>query len=127
MAWIIRGALTEMLRSGQEEHSPIANYLEGIDPLKTIQLCWQIAATFDGYLNYRPKLINRWTKNKRNSRSEDEEWQYYLWNKIADAMPCQPLHKLVREETFGSGGPSRLWLFGISHLPPVPYKHYRTS
>ena len=54
MAWKIREVLPGVISDHPDEFNLIISYLEDGDPLKRIQLCWEIAGVFDGYLNYRP-------------------------------------------------------------------------
>lgn len=117
LAWKIRGALPSLLASEDEDLRPIREYLTETEPLKTIQFCWQIATAFDGYLNYRPGLMDGWARGVSCS-NQDETWQSLVWQAICDEFP-PTLSKLCNQDSFVSGLPSRLWLFGLSHLPPI--------
>jgi exodeoxyribonuclease V gamma subunit len=119
MAWKIRYALPDLADKYPEPFKVVSSFLEEDDPLKKIQLCWEIASVFDGYLHYRPQLMEEWKKERRATGSPDEKWQALLWNKITEQMPCPPLSSLVQNPSFASQGPDQLWFFGLSPIPPV--------
>jgi exodeoxyribonuclease V gamma subunit len=119
MAWKIRSALPNLAAEFPEPFEVVSSFLEEEDPLKKIQLCWEIASVFDGYLHYRPNLIENWKKQKFTTGSTDEKWQALLWNKISAQIPCPPLSTLAQDPSFASQGPSQLWFFGLSPIPPV--------
>lgn len=119
MAWKIRYALPSLADEFPEPFKVVSSFLEEEDPLKKIQLCWEIASVFDGYLHYRPELIENWKKQKFTTGSTDEKWQALLWNKISEQIPCPPLLTLTQDPSFASHSPNQLWFFGLSPIPPV--------
>ena len=65
-----------------EQFPLVAKYYQakGADlPVKRIALAQKMADLFDQYIVYRPEMIRNWNKEKF---SEDEAWQFYLWNDI---------------------------------------------
>ena len=60
MAWKIRNILSTVIEDHPDEFEIVASFIAEDDPLKKIQFCWEVANVFDGYLHYRPKLIEQW-------------------------------------------------------------------
>ncbi len=119
MAWKIRHALPNLADQFPEPFKVVSSFLEEDDPLKKIQLCWEIASVFDGYLHYRPELIDEWKNKGFATGSIDEKWQALLWNEISEEIPCPPLSTLTQDPSFASQSPNQLWFFGLSPIPPV--------
>ncbi len=105
---------------------PLKRYLEpDFAELKKFQLAKSIAHTFDQYQVFRPQLLKRWEKGKQGSL-KDEQWQAELWRALVSRCPAAHrerrrqllLERLKSVAEREQGLPSRLSVFGISHLPP---------
>ncbi|MEZ8823489.1 exodeoxyribonuclease V subunit gamma [Vibrio amylolyticus] len=131
MTWKLMHLLPSQL--SQEEFQPLARYLEDDeDQSKLYQLVEKIADIFDGYLVYRPEWIASWEAGKTVDELEGEHpWQPLLWLALYDytaALGQSPYHRANLYEEFidtlshyqGSfeNLPKRLFVFGISSLPP---------
>ena len=119
MAWKIREVLPEVLSDYPEEFNLLISYLEDEDPLKRIQLCWEIAGVFDGYLHYRPEMISMWSDGKILAEHKGSEWQSILWKRIESLMPCPPLADLIKERGYGAQEIESVLVFGMGILPPL--------
>jgi len=119
MAWRIREVLPGLISDHPDEFNLIISYLEDGDPLKRIQLCWEIAGVFDGYLNYRPEMISKWSDGKILTQHKGNEWQSILWKRIESLMPCPPLSNLIKERDYGTQGVEPVFVFGMGILPPL--------
>jgi exodeoxyribonuclease V gamma subunit len=119
MAWKIREVLPELISDYPDEFNLLISYLEDEDPLKRIQLCWEIAGVFDGYLHYRPEMISKWSNGKILAEHKGSEWQSILWKRIESLMPCPQLAGLIKERDYGSQGTEPVFLFGMGILPPL--------
>ena len=119
MAWKIREVLPGVISDHPDEFNLIISYLEDGDPLKRIQLCWEIAGVFDGYLNYRPEMISKWSDGKILAQHQGNEWQSILWKRIESLMPCPPLADLIKERDYGTQGVEPVFVFGMGILPPL--------
>ncbi len=131
MGWKLMQILPSML--DQPEFAPLQRYLnDDIDSSKLYQLAEKIADIFDGYLVYRPEWIASWESGQAVTEIGDEHpWQPILWQALYDhtvALGQSPYHRANLYEHFidslGSyqgkleGLPKRLFVFGISSLPP---------
>ncbi|MCL1142916.1 exodeoxyribonuclease V subunit gamma [Shewanella gaetbuli] len=109
------------------------------DPLRLYQLCNRIADIFDQYLVYRPEWISAWENNQplteldsKLTLDNNQLWQPKLWRALIDYNHNQlnasryhraNLHQsllaaLANPATDISQLPSRLFVFGISSMPP---------
>ncbi|NOI81273.1 exodeoxyribonuclease V subunit gamma [Vibrio tubiashii] len=131
MTWKLMHILPGLL--GQPEFEPLKRYLEqDEDSSKLYQLSEKIADIFDGYLVYRPEWIASWEAGQAVLELEDEHpWQPILWQALYDhtvALGQSPYHRANLYEHFidtlenfqGSFEhlPQRLFVFGITSLPP---------
>lgn len=131
MTWKLMYILPNML--AQPEFEPLQRYLEqDEDDSKLYQLSEKIADIFDGYLVYRPEWIASWEAGQPVAELEDEHpWQPVLWQALYDhtlALGQSPYHRANLYEHFidmldnFSGNfdhlPKRLFVFGITSLPP---------
>ncbi|WP_081741443.1 exodeoxyribonuclease V subunit gamma [Tolumonas lignilytica] len=109
--------------------SALAGYLaEDQDGRRCYQLCQRIADLFDQYLVYRPDWIVDW-EGGGAAGAEAQPWQPVLWRRLV-AMTEQQASHLHRVNLFSQfihtlqrGKPAavlpqRLFVFGISSLPP---------
>ncbi len=145
MTWKLMDVLPQQLELA--EFSPLKSYLaEDIDGQKLYQLSEKIADIFDQYLVYRPEWIKTWETGESVAELLPEvvdgeqgemqhAWQPLLWQALYDqtlALDQSPYHRANLYEHFietldaysqhGSelpeGLPKRLFVFGISSLPP---------
>ena len=122
LLWTILGCLPGLHdRPGFE---PLDSYLDD-DPagLKRFQLAQRIARTFDRYATYRPDLVLDWERGVDTGGG----WQPELWRAVAERIDGGHLARLwrpfqdamTRGDAPLEGFPSRLFLFGVSTLPPL--------
>ncbi len=131
MTWKLMTILPTML--DRQEFSPLKQYLEGDDKgAKCYQLAEKIADIFDGYLVYRPEWISAWESDQIVSELQEEQpWQPLLWQALYDhtvTSDQSPYHRANLYQDFievlnsFSGTPEnlpkRLFVFGITSLPP---------
>ncbi|MBB1320545.1 exodeoxyribonuclease V subunit gamma [Shewanella sp. SR43-8] len=109
------------------------------DAIKLFQLCGRIADIFDQYLVYRPEWILAWEQNQplssldnRLTLDENQQWQAILWRALIDYnqhhLHASHYHRanlhadliatLANPDTDLSMLPARLYVFGISSMPP---------
>ncbi|WP_260259693.1 exodeoxyribonuclease V subunit gamma [Vibrio intestinalis] len=131
MTWKLMDILPALLP--QAEFTPLQRYLEDdADSSKLYQLAEKIADIFDGYLVYRPEWIASWEAGQTVAEIEQEHpWQPILWQALYDhtlALGQSPYHRANLYEHFiealenfqgtFENLPKRLFVFGISSLPP---------
>ncbi len=130
MTWKIQQLLPEYLEL--PEFAPLHHYLADSEALKQHQLAEKIADIFDGYLVYRPDWIASWENNQAVAELGDEQqWQPILWRALCDythQLGEQPYHRanlyerlleaLPHAQDKLASLPQRLFVFGISSLPP---------
>ncbi|UUM30002.1 exodeoxyribonuclease V subunit gamma [Vibrio japonicus] len=136
MTWKLMHLLPSML--DQPEFDALNRYLENDqDSSKLYQLSEKIADIFDGYLVYRPEWIASWEAGQDVAELEGQHaWQPILWQALYDhtiALDQSPYHRANLYEhfietlendirRFESGSfehlPKRLFVFGITSLPP---------
>ncbi len=131
MTWKLMQLLPQQLELA--EFSPLKQYLQDDDDQsKRYQLAEKIADTFDGYLVYRPEWIATWEAGEVVEELGDEHpWQPILWQALYDqtvALDQSPYHRANLYDHFidtlesmletPQGLPPRLFVFGITALPP---------
>lgn len=134
MTWKLMQLLPQQLDT--PEFSPLKQYLErDDDQSKRYQLAEKIADIFDGYLVYRPEWIATWEAGETVAELNGEHpWQPMLWQALYDqtvALGQSPYHRANLYEHFidtldsfvedlnqSSQLPKRLFVFGITALPP---------
>jgi exodeoxyribonuclease V gamma subunit len=109
----------------------VKHYLQSDDGLKLYQIANEVADLFDQYTLYRPDMILDW-EARPDANYIEYSWQQILWSHFVkriqkdkntfDAHRAQ-LFQNFREVTHEPGFdnrklPSRIFLFGISSLPP---------
>ncbi|MBU4185937.1 MAG: exodeoxyribonuclease V subunit gamma [Proteobacteria bacterium] len=103
----------------------IKKYLEDDkNKQKLFQLSEKISETFDQYLVFRPEIIFKWEDGK------EDHWQAKLWRKLIYGNENQhrawlrkALIQKVRDRADRiSDLPERIFIFGISYLPPFHTK-----
>ncbi len=131
VAEVTRGAMfwsivAQLDACGENRHfREIHNYLRdrsgGADARKKYQLADKIAGMFERYAVYRPELLEGWRLGQETG------WQSELWRGLGesflDVHPGARLGEFLSELKRGTGPidqiPRRLFLFGISALPPL--------
>ncbi len=132
MTWKLMELLPEQLPL--EPFAPLKNYLkDDVDQSKLYQLAEKIADIFDGYLVYRPDWIEAWEKGEAVTEIGDEHpWQPILWKQLYDYTVTHQqqshyhranlyqrfIEALERGHVPVEKLPKRLFIFGISSLPP---------
>ncbi|WP_317918112.1 exodeoxyribonuclease V subunit gamma [Vibrio sp. MACH09] len=131
MTWKLLLLLPSCLH--REEFAPLASYLANDDDKsKLYQLAEKIADIFDGYLVYRPEWIAAWEAGLPVDELQGEqEWQPILWKTLYDHTLAQQeshyhranlyhdfIHCLQHSDLSELTFPKRLFVFGISSLPP---------
>ncbi|OLQ79468.1 exodeoxyribonuclease V subunit gamma [Photobacterium proteolyticum] len=135
MTWKLMQVLPKQLE--KPEFEPLARYLSDDEQwVKHYQLAGKIADIFDQYLVYRPEWIQDWEADKIDPElTAEHPWQPLLWQALYDhtlALDQSPYHRANLYDNFietlegylqsgaplPEGLPKRLFVFGISALPP---------
>lgn len=131
MTWKLMRLLPEML--DQAEFMPLQQYLaDDNSALKRFQLAEKIADIFDGYLVYRPDWIERWEADQAiESLADRHPWQPLLWQRLFEDtkqlgqshyhrgnLYQQFIEQLQQTRVPDGILPKRLFIFGITALPP---------
>lgn len=132
MSWKLMTLLPQRL--DDEDFALLHHYLsDDNDKRKLFQLASRIADLYDQYLVYRPEWLMRWQAGERISGLSDaQRWQAPLWQALVDytaelGQPCwhranlyqRFIRTLETAESPPAGLPSRVFICGISALPPV--------
>ncbi|QKJ88485.1 exodeoxyribonuclease V subunit gamma [Paramixta manurensis] len=132
MSWKLMSLLPAML--DRPEFSALRHYLaDDQDQRKLFQLSSRVADLFDQYLVYRPEWLNRWEKGELVADIGDaQQWQAPLWAALVDytRQLDQPqwhranlysrfIQRLDSATQRPPGLPDRVFICGISALPPV--------
>ncbi|MFV0576172.1 MAG: exodeoxyribonuclease V subunit gamma [Vibrio sp.] len=135
MTWKLMKLLPEKL--AEPEFAPLKRYLtDDDDQSKRYQLAEKIADIFDGYLVYRPEWIAAWEREEVVEELNGEHpWQPILWKALYDktlGLKQSHYHRANMYDRFieilaayQNGDvhlqhklPKRLFVFGITALPP---------
>lgn len=138
MSWQLMTILPALL--DRPAFAPLAAYLggsEGETPeqVRLWQLCQKVADLFDQYLVYRPDWIARWEQGEglglELAGVSGQDWQPELWRElVARTLALSPsgyhranlyeefIHELARSAELPGKLPRRVFVFGISALPP---------
>lgn len=132
MAWKLMCLLPQMLQ--REEFVTLARYLaDDEDQRKHFQLATKIADLYDQYLVYRPQWIQSWEKGVHIAGLDDaQQWLAPLWSELQNYTIelQQPqwhranlyqhfLHLIAQAKSCPAGLPKRIFICGISALPPI--------
>ncbi|MCU6663939.1 exodeoxyribonuclease V subunit gamma [Silvania hatchlandensis] len=135
MSWKLMSLLPEMLP--QDEFTMLRHYLnDDTDKRKLFQLASRTADLYDQYLVYRPEWLTRWEAGELiDGLDQAQIWQAPLWKALVEHTEKlgQPQwHRANLYDRFIStldtatetpaGLPSRVFICGISALPPVYLK-----
>ena len=130
LMWLVMRRLPEFL--DRPEFLAVRRYLERRDDdVKRYQLARRIADLFDQYVIFRPDMVTRWEKGlDRESiqpdlfegRPENAAWQEMLWRDLVREEGrdhrAALQERYVRSRRIAASAPERLFLFGLSTLPP---------
>jgi len=132
MSWKLMTLLPQMLE--QEAFTMLRHYLnDDDDKRKLFQLSSRVADLYDQYLVFRPEWLTRWEEGGLvDGLGEAQIWQAPLWRALVEhtAALGQPhwhranlyqrfINVLESATTPPAGLPSRVFICGISALPPV--------
>ena len=132
MSWKLMSLLPGMLE--HDEFSMLRNYLsDDADKRKLFQLSSRVADLYDQYLVYRWEWLTRWEAGELiDGLDEAQRWQAPLWRALVEhtAALGQPhWHRANLYQRFitaletatvrPAALPSRVFICGISALPPV--------
>ena len=132
MSWKLMHRLPTLLE--QEAFQPLHQYLnDDDDKRKLYQLSARVADLFDQYLVYRSDWLNSWERGEWiDGLGDAQQWQAPLWRDLVSFTESlgQPMwHRanlyarfiqaLNQASTPPPGLPQRVFICGISALPPV--------
>ncbi|CAG8999173.1 MAG: RecBCD enzyme subunit RecC [Candidatus Celerinatantimonas neptuna] len=133
MAWRLMRLLPQ--QRSDDDFAPLFEYLgieESTQARKLWQLCQKIADLFDQYLVYRPHWMSEWEAGHDLPEiTAHQGWQPKLWRLLVDdtvTTIAQPYHRgnlfadFIERLSIGTpvaGLPERIFIFGISALPPA--------
>ncbi|MEG3134368.1 exodeoxyribonuclease V subunit gamma [Rouxiella sp. T17] len=129
LMWLLPGKLE------QPEFAQLQSYLtDDGDKRKIHQLAARVADLFDQYLVYRPEWLKTWEKGRLVEEELDasQQWQALLWRALCEytqELQQPEWHRANLYERFiktlnqtdicPEGLPKRVFICGISALPPV--------
>lgn len=117
---------------GREGFATLRAYLDphvgGQVTRREVLLVRQLADVFDRYLVHRPDLLLAWERG-----AEPGDWQAELWRALCaqdGGGSSTQRHRLLleaieRAQVAPPGLPRRLWVFGVSTLPPLYLEIFR--
>jgi len=123
-------------RLAEPEFAALAWYLSEDDSqVRRFQLCSSIADIYDQYLVYRPDWIAAWEANHVDDpflqqHFSEQPWQAILWRDLVSDISQQgaslyhrgnlieALTEACASGSRPSGVPERIFIFGVSSLPP---------
>ncbi len=126
MTWSIAALLPGLL--ARPELDPLRRFLlDDPEGEGRIQLAARVAETLDRYAIHRPEMIAAWERGEE-TLPDDARWQAILWRELVARHGRH--HVAARAEAFREaiavagegplpGLPRRLFLFGITTLPPL--------
>ena len=132
MSWKLMTILPDLLPD--DDFATLRHYLhDDDDKRKLFQLASRVADLFDQYLVYRPQWLNSWEKGERIEGLGDAQiWQAPLWAALVayTHQLGQPewhranlyqrfINTLENSATRPANLPDRVFICGISALPPV--------
>lgn len=132
MTWKLMWLLPNLLN--RPAFAALKHYLtDDNDKCKVHQLAAKVADLFDQYLVYRPAWLRSWERNQLiTGLDESQQWQAPLWVALTDytRQLKQPewhranlyehfIYKLHNVDTCPEGLPKRVFILGISTLPPT--------
>jgi len=117
----------------------LANYLDGADPVRRLDLAVEIAAVLEQYITYRQEWLNAWATGGRvdlgqesTAHPDDQDWQAELWRRLVPQMGSRrehPANQFFRSlEAKGAAGgqpsdlPQAVHVFCLPDIPPLYLK-----
>ncbi|MGL9769418.1 MAG: exodeoxyribonuclease V subunit gamma [Sodalis sp. (in: enterobacteria)] len=135
MTWRLMGLLPRLCQ--HPNFAVIGDYLHNDkDKRKGFQFATKIADLFNQYLLYRPDWLESWQRGELiDSAGEAQRWQAPLWQALIADMEhageplwhCSNLYQrfiqtLTERQKWQQELPERVFIFGISALPPAYLK-----
>lgn len=132
MSWKLMHLLEQLIDHPQ--YACLSHYLEqDPDKRKLHQLSNQVADLFDHYMVYRPEWLQQWQAGRSvDGLGEHQQWQAPLWQALVEytAELGQPqwhranlyqqfIQCLLSSDRRPEGIPQRVFICGISSLPPI--------
>lgn len=132
MSWKLMTILPKLLP--RPEFAMLSHYLsDDEDKRKLFQLASRVADLYDQYLVYRPEWLNSWEKGRQiDGLGEAQQWQAPLWAELViwnrelghpewhrANLYARFIDRLENSSTRPLGLPDRVFICGISALPPV--------
>ena len=132
MSWKLMAILPDMLT--RAEFAMLKHYLTDDEgKRKLFQLATRIADLFDQYLVYRSEWLNSWEKGQQIAGlGEAQQWQAPLWAALVQYnrelgqpewhranLYARFISTLENSDSRPPGLPDRVFICGISALPPV--------
>ncbi|BAH82997.1 exodeoxyribonuclease V subunit gamma [Candidatus Ishikawella capsulata] len=138
MTWKLRKILPYLL--SKNIFTSLKYYLtDDSNQTKLFQLSSRIADIFDQYLIYRPDWINLWEEGKNvEGLHSRQEWQGILWKylvKYTRKLGQSKWHranlydffiKTLKNNKISKNFPKRIFICGISALPPIYWHIFKT-
>lgn len=139
ITWRLMALLPRLCQ--QPDCEVISEYLrDDNDHRKCFQFSARLAELFEQYMVYRPDWLENWQRGKliANVHEKTQRWQASLWRVLIDdiAQSGQPIwhyaniyqrfiHTLVHSTMRPPGLPDRVFICGISSLPPTYLKVFQ--
>ncbi|WP_130831489.1 exodeoxyribonuclease V subunit gamma [[Erwinia] mediterraneensis] len=132
MSWKLMNRLPALL--AHEEFVSLRHYLnDDSDKRKLFQLSSRVADLFDQYLVYRADWLSRWEQGETiENLGEAQQWQAALWRDLVNYtrelgqstwhrgnLNTRFIQTLEQARSVPPGLPKRVFICGISALPPV--------
>ena len=131
LSWRLFGLLGELQEvEALRDSAPAAYLADDPDQRKRFQLAQRLGSLFDDYQMFRPEMLDAWQRGATTAKpsSNTEAWQAELWRRLVwSADGEQPFSRRLSRLTGRlesatkepPGLPSRLWVLGVSTLPPA--------
>ncbi|PLK58062.1 exodeoxyribonuclease V subunit gamma [Candidatus Palibaumannia cicadellinicola] len=118
----------------QPDFDVVSQYLsDDVDKRKQFSFAARVADLFEEYLIFRPDWLEKWQHGKQlNHLGQDQRWQATLWQALiedifsAHLFLCHDanlyqrfINVLMQSAKRPSGLPDRIFICGISSLPPT--------
>ncbi len=129
-SWALQRAIS--LEIKHPDLKPLKKYLHQKSSIALFQLSRQIADIFDRYIVERPEWLEAWQQKRSidmpdKSSRENQNWQANLWRRLVALYPDTDIsatlaawqRKFQQASSLAEHLPRRLFLFGITNLPPL--------
>jgi exodeoxyribonuclease V gamma subunit len=136
MVWRLMKLLPAL--TSQPDFAPVAGFLKGDEPDRSLQLASKLADLFDQYQNYRADWLQAWAEGRdhlifaNGTQAEipaEQRWQPQLWRAVLqtlDGKQQQSIRPQLQQrvvDVLNQGGPlagkvaRRVIVFGMSQIP----------